>query len=78
MVELAATVTIKAGDKIKTVSATQNAYGTVEIAFSENNFTSRPQVHFTASFEVTSTDPDWTFETSGCEWMLRHQGMVTP
>lgn len=35
---LAATVTIKAGDKTATVSATQNAYGTVEIVASENNF----------------------------------------
>ena len=67
---LAATVTIKAGDKTATVSATQNAYGTVEIVASENNFHLAAAGELTASFEVTSTDPDWTFETSGCEWML--------
>ena len=67
---LTATVTIKAGDKTATVSATQNAYGTVEIVASENNFHLAAAGELTASFEVTSTDPDWTFETSGCEWML--------
>ncbi|HCQ72554.1 MAG TPA: hypothetical protein DIT75_04040, partial [Rikenellaceae bacterium] len=67
---LSATVTIKAGDKTATVTATQNAYGTVEIVASENNFHLAAKGELTASFEVTSTDPDWTFETSSCEWML--------
>ena len=67
---LSATVTIKAGDKTATVTATQNAYGTVEIVASENNFHLAAKGNLTESFEVTSTDQDWTFETSGCEWML--------
>lgn len=68
--KLSATVTIKAGDKTATITATQNAYGTVEIVASENNFHLAAKGELTASFEVTSTDPDWTFETAGCEWML--------
>lgn len=65
-----ATVTIKAGDKTATVTATQNAYGTVEVTASENNFHLAAKGQLAASFEVTSTDPEWTFETSACEWML--------
>lgn len=68
--KLSATVTIKAGDKTATVTATQNPFGTVEIVASENNFHLAAKGELTASFEVTSTDPDWTFETSACEWML--------
>lgn len=68
--KLSATVTIKAGNKIATIGATQNAYGTPEIVASENNFHLAAKGELSASFDVTSTDPDWTFETSGCEWML--------
>lgn len=68
--KLSATVTIKAGNKTATVTATQNPFGTVEIVASENNFHLAAKGELTASFEVTSTDPDWTFETSACEWML--------
>ena len=67
---LNATLTIKAGDKTATVTATQNAYGTVEVVASENNFHLAAKGELTTSFEVTSTDPDWNFETSACEWML--------
>ena len=68
--KLSATVTIKAGNKTATIGATQNAYGTPEIVASENNFHLAAKGELSASFDVTSTDPDWTFETSGCEWML--------
>lgn len=63
-------MTIKAGNKTATIGATQNAYGTPEIVASENNFHLAAKGELSASFDVTSTDPDWTFETSGCEWML--------
>lgn len=73
--KLEATVTIKAGDKTATVTATQNAFGTVEIVASENNFHFAACGEITASFDVTSTDPDWTFESEACEWLLiRREG----
>ena len=68
--KLTATVTIKAGDKTATIEVSQNAYGTPEIVASKNNFHLAAKGEITASFEVTSTDPDWTFETSACGWML--------
>ena len=67
---LSATVSIKAGNKTATIDVTQNAYGTVEIVASENNLHLAAKGELNASFEVTSTDSDWTFETAGCEWML--------
>lgn len=45
---LSATVTIKAGDKTASITATQNAYGTVEVVASENNF------HLAARGEVAA------------------------
>ena len=68
-----ATITITAGDKTATISATQNAYGTLEIAASKNNFQIPAVGELTAEFEVQSTDEDWIFETKDCPWLLLEQ-----
>ena len=68
-----ATITITAGDKTATISATQNAYGTLEIAASKNNFQIPAIGELTAEFEVQSTDEDWIFETKDCPWLLLEQ-----
>lgn len=65
-----ATVTITAGDKSATIRTTQNAYGTLEIIASKNNFQIPACGELTAEFEVQSTDEDWVFETEGCTWLL--------
>ncbi len=68
--KLSASVDITAGDKSVSVAVTQNAYGTLEITASRNNFLIPAVGELTASFEVVSSDDDWTFETAACEWML--------
>ena len=68
-----ATITITAGDKTATISAAQNAYGTLEIAASKNNFQIPAVGELTAEFEVQSTDEDWIFETKDCPWLLLEQ-----
>lgn len=65
-----ATITITAGDKTATISTKQNAYGTLEIAASKNNFQIPAVGELTAEFEVQSTDEDWVFETKDCPWLL--------
>lgn len=64
------TVTITAGDKTATIAVSQNAYGTIEVSASENNFQLPARGELTASFEVLSTDEDWVFETKACPWLL--------
>lgn len=68
-----ATITITAGDKTATISTKQNAYGTLEIAASKNNFQIPAVGELTAEFEVQSTDEDWVFETKDCPWLLLEQ-----
>ncbi|MCM1198564.1 MAG: hypothetical protein NC308_06710, partial [Clostridium sp.] len=68
--KLSATVEITAGDKTVSIAVTQNPYGTLEITASQNNFQMPAAGELTASFTVTSSDEDWTFETVACEWML--------
>ncbi len=63
-------VTLTAGDKTATITLTQNPFGTLEIAASENNFTLPARGVLTATFDVISSDADWTFETKACSWML--------
>ena len=65
-----ATVTITAGDKTATITASQNPYGTLEISASENNFQIPARGELTAAFEVLSTDEEWLFETRACTWLL--------
>ena len=65
-----AAVTITAGDKTATIRVTQNAYGTLEIIASKNNFQIPACGELTAEFEVQSTDEDWVFETEACTWLL--------
>lgn len=65
-----ATVKITAGDKEATIAVSQNAYGTLEISASENNFTIAACGELTASFTVTSSDEDWAFQTQACPWLL--------
>lgn len=65
-----ATVTITAGDKTATIAVSQNAYGTLEISASENNFTVPARGELIAKFTVTSSDEDWVIETKACPWML--------
>ena len=50
------TVTVTAGDKTATITVSQNAYGTLEISASENNFQIPARGELTASFEVLSTE----------------------
>ncbi len=64
------TVTVTAGDKTVTIAVSQNAYGTLEISASENNFQIPARGELTASFEVLSTDEDWVYETKACPWLL--------
>lgn len=64
------TVTVTAGDKTATITVSQNAYGTLEISASENNFQIPARGKLTASFEVLSTDEDWVYETKACPWLL--------
>ena len=64
------TVTVTAGDKTATIAVSQNAYGTLEISASENNFQIPARGELTASFEVLSTDEDWVYETKACPWLL--------
>lgn len=64
------TVTVTAGDKTATITVSQNAYGTLEISASENNFQIPARGELTASFEVLSTDEDWVYETKACPWLL--------
>lgn len=73
-----ATVTITAGDKNATIHVTQNAYGTLEIIASQNNFHIPACGELTAEFDVQSTDEEWVFETEACTWMLveRKEGKV--
>lgn len=71
--EQKATITITAGDKTATIAATQNPYGTLEIAASKNNFLIPAVGELTAEFEVQSTDEDWIFETQNCPWLLLEQ-----
>lgn len=68
--EQQATVTVTAGDKRATIAVRQNPYGTLEIVASENNFRIPACGELTASFDVASTDEEWTFETAACSWML--------
>lgn len=68
-----ATVSITAGDKTATITAAQNAYGTLEIQASQNNFQLPAVGVLTTELEVQSTDEDWIFETTGCPWMLLEQ-----
>lgn len=74
-----ATVTITAGNKTATIAVTQNPYGTLEIQASKNNFHLPAVGELIAEFEVQSTDEEWIFETSACEWLLleRSGGKVT-
>lgn len=65
-----ATVTIEAGNKSSVITVTQNAYGTLEIAASKNNFEMPARGELTSSFSVTSSDEAWEFETKACPWML--------
>ena len=62
--------TVTAGDKTVTIAVSQNAYGTLEISASENNFQIPARGELTASFEVLSTDEDWVYETKACPWLL--------
>lgn len=68
--KLSASVEISAGDKKAVIAVTQNAYGTLEIVASQNNFRIPAAGELTASFTVVSSDEDWTFETVACDWML--------
>lgn len=68
--KLSASVEITAGDKSVSVAVTQNAYGTLEITASQNNFHIPAVGELKAGFTVTSSDEDWTFETVACEWMF--------
>lgn len=65
-----ATVTITAGDRTATITATQNPYGTLEIAASENNFRMPAVGELSRTFTVQSTDEEWLFETESCPWLL--------
>ena len=71
--ELSSSVTVTAGDKTAVITATQNAYGTMEITAESNNFELPAVGELSASFTVQTTDPDWTFETTACEWLLVEQ-----
>lgn len=65
-----ATVTITAGDKTATISVSQNAYGTIEISASENNFKMPARGELIAKFTVSSSDEEWLIETQACPWLL--------
>lgn len=67
---LQGTVTITAGDKSATIRVAQNAYGTLEIVASQNNFRIPACGELTADFDVESSDEEWVFETEACTWML--------
>ena len=68
--KLSASVEVTAGDKTAVIEVVQNAYGTLEIAASQNNFRIPAVGDLAASFSVTSSDENWTFETVACEWMF--------
>ena len=65
-----ATVTITGGDKTATISVSQNAYGTIEISASENNFKMPARGELIAKFTVSSSDEEWLIETQACPWLL--------
>lgn len=68
--KLASTVTVSAGDKTATLTVSQNAYGTLEISATENNFQVPARGELTATFDVLSTDEEWVYETEACPWLL--------
>lgn len=68
-----ATITLTAGNKTATIAITQNAYGTLEIAASKNNFQIPAVGELSAEFDVQSTDEAWIFETANCPWLLLEQ-----
>ena len=71
--KLSSSITVTAGDKTAVITATQNAYGTMEIIAQANNFQLPAAGELSTSFTVESSDPDWTYETTACEWLLVEQ-----
>lgn len=59
-----------AGDKTATIAVSQNAYGTLEISASENNFQIPARGELTASFEVLSHRRRLGLRNQGLPWLL--------